>query len=102
VTESIERITVRNKRRAALMSGYGMIKRTEIICALPPDEREELRRMDDRQFDGEKLSATQEARMGELWDRAHELHAEKTAIPRTPDNDLFLYAEEIGEQMRRC
>jgi hypothetical protein len=94
MTESLEKITERNKHRADRISGYGMFKRTQVMGALEPAEQDELQRLDDRSFDGKKLTPAQEARLAELWDRAHEAHVPPQVDP------IVDYAGEVGDRMR--
>jgi hypothetical protein len=54
-------------------SGYPAIKQTQVVASLRPDQLEALERLEARR----RRSAAQEARLGELWDLAFELHAER-------------------------
>jgi hypothetical protein len=77
---------------------YGHIKINEIVSYLPLPELEEYERL-------EVLARTpeQQARMEQLWgqaSQAHKEYRERPAEPRTPENDLVLYAAQVGEQMR--
>jgi hypothetical protein len=86
----------RERDRKRRISGYGVVKETQLLSALPLEEQEEYRRIQRRK----RRSAGTEQRMRELGSKAHELHARRQADPRTPDNDLHLYAQQVGGRMR--
>jgi hypothetical protein len=77
---------------------YGMIKQAEILHALPSSERQEFERLDRR----DNRTTAQERRVEELWALASELHRQQReeSPPLTSENDLVLYAAEVGERMR--
>jgi hypothetical protein len=72
------------------ISAYGMIKRASVIASLPPEEQDQLERLEARQ----RLSAASEARLQELWAKAFDAHVPPQVDP------LFAYAEEVGARMR--
>ena len=72
----------------------------KLVGHLHPDEQEEYWRLLKRQDRG-TITPKQEARFNELsdllWPRLDEYYA---ALPEpTPENDLFLYAQQIADQM---
>jgi hypothetical protein len=69
-----------------------------IIGCLPPDEQREYWWLYDRR--AIKSRQLDQQRFKELGDKAHALWEERRAEPRTADNDLDLYAQEIGARMR--
>jgi hypothetical protein len=86
----------RERERKRRLSPYGVIKEAQVLSRLPAEEHDEYERIQRRK----RRSALAEERKARLMDKAFELHEQKHAEPRTPDNDLFLYARQIGEQMR--
>jgi hypothetical protein len=80
----------RRREQYRRLSAYGVIKRSSVLAALPPDEQEEVERLEARAH----RSAPAEARLASLWDKAHDRH-----VPPHED-PLFAYAREIGSRMR--
>jgi hypothetical protein len=72
------------------------LKHTTIIASLPMPEREEYYRLEGQK----RRSPAAQERLDLLAQRANELHRQQQAQPRTADNDLALYAQEVGERMR--
>jgi hypothetical protein len=68
----------------------------EIVTCLPSPELEEYERLQSRK----RRSPGQQRRMEELWKLASELHRRERGRVPTPENDLLLYAEAVGERMR--
>lgn len=66
-----------------------------VIGSLPVEEQQEYWRVHDRKF----RSRQAQARLAELHNKAHRLWEEKRAEPRTPENDLSLYAQQVRDQM---
>ncbi len=72
------------------LSAYGVIKTAQVVHSLPPEDQEAVERLERRK----KVSPSAEARLGELWHRAFDLH-------RPPQMDpLFAYTEEVGVRLR--
>jgi hypothetical protein len=78
------------------MSGYGVLKELQVLSTLPLEEQEEYRRIQRRKH----RSDVAEKRTGELGHKAHQLHVRREVEARIPDNDLFLYTQQVGERMR--
>jgi hypothetical protein len=70
----------------------------EILSCLPIDECDEYHRLESRK----RRSATQQRRMQELWDLASKLHRQERErrMSASPEDDLVLYAQDIGKRMR--
>ena len=85
-----------NQERQARLTGYPAVKRAQVLGALSLQEIHELERLEART----RRSLASQQRLEELWERAHELHARRMAVPRTAENDLGVYAAEVGERMR--
>ena len=81
--------------RLEQLTGYPALKRAQVLHALTAEEQDELERLERRR----RLSVASERHLDQLWDRAHQLHAQRVAEPRSADNDLVVYAEEVGERM---
>jgi hypothetical protein len=71
----------------------------EILSCLPVEEGDEY----DRLMGRKRRSAKAQRRMQELWNRASELHRQERErrMLASPEDDLVLYAQQVGERMRR-
>jgi hypothetical protein len=73
---------------------FSVVKFRQILGALSPEEQAEFERLDAQNTDAgqDRLTA--------LWEKAKALHQARQSEPRTADNDLSVYAAEVGARMR--
>ncbi len=82
---------------------YGMKRVLEITNFLPGPEATEPKGLLRRLWQNEALSAAEDKRRRVLFDKTLDLYETRPVVPeepRTPENALGLYAEQIGERMR--